>query len=363
MKKVILSRDIAMDFGTSSVVVHLEDEGITMREPSVVAIDKNTDKVIKVGREAEEMLGRNPENILALYPLADGIVSRYEVTLKMLRYFIGRASKKNIMAPRLMVALPTDATDIERRAVLDAAIEAGARKTFIIQEAIAAAIGAGIPINSPVGNMIVNIGGGTTEVSVVSLGGVVVSKTVKIGGNHFDAAVVEYVRENYNVLIGVRTAEALKRRIGCVYEHKETRIEDVKGRDLESGMPKIVSVSSKEFLGAIMEPITAIFDAVCEVIEKTPPELVGDILHNGICFVGGGSMLAGIDKLTEKVLGIKAYVAKNPDECTVRGAAKRFEIYNKVSDGVLKFEKKDKKKTKKSSQKDVVFEDGETGVV
>ena len=362
MKKVILSRDIAMDLGTSSVVVHVQDEGIFMREPSVVAIDKNTDKVIKVGREAEEMLGRNPEGILALYPLEDGVVSRYEVTLKMLRYFIARASQKNIMAPRLMIALPTDVTEVERRAILDAATEAGARKTFMVQKAIAAAIGAGIPINSPIGNMIVNIGGGTTEVSVISLGGVVVTKTVKVGGNQMDSSLVEYIRENYNVLIGTRTAESLKRRIGCVYEHKEARVEDVKGRDLESGMPKIVSVSSKEFLGAVMNPLTAIFDTICEVIEKTPPELVGDILHNGICFVGGGSMLAGIDKLTEKVLGIKAFVAKNPDECTVRGAAKRFEIYNKVSDGVLKFEKKDKKSEKKSSQNKVVIDDG-TGVV
>ena len=330
-----------------------------MREPAVVAIDKNTDRVIKVGREAQELLGRSPEGIVALYPLSDGVVSRYEVTLKMLRYFINRASKKNFFAPRLMIALPTDATEVERRAVLDAAAEAGARKTFIVQEAIAAAIGAGISISSPIGNMIVNIGGGVTEVSVISLGGVVISRTVKVGGNHFDAAIVEYVKENYNVLIGQITAESLKMRIGCVYEHKEARDFDAKGRDLESGMPKIVTVSSKEFLGAVMQPLTAIFDTICEVIENTPPELVGDILHNGICFVGGGSMLVGIDRLTEKVLGIKASVAKSPDECVVMGAAKRFEIYNKVSDGVLKFEKTDKKNSKKSKGDTVAgFGDG-----
>ncbi len=362
LKKVILSRDIAIDLGTSSVLVHVQDEGIVMREPSVVAIDKNTDRVIKVGREAEEMLGRNSEDILALYPLADGVVSRYEVTLKMLRYFIHRASKKSLVAPRLMIALPTDINEVERRAILDAATEAGARKTFIVQEALAAAIGAGIPVNSPIGNMIVNIGGGTTEVSVISLGGIVVSKTIKVGGNHFDAAIVDHARENYNLLIGSRTAEMLKRHIGCVYEHKEARVEDVKGRDIESGMPKIASVSSREFLGAVMQPLTSIFDAICEVIEQTPPELVGDILHNGICFVGGGSMIFGLDKLTEKVLGIKAYIAKNPDECVILGAAKRFEIYNKVSDGVLKFEKNEKNKKQKSSKKTVVDNDG-IGVV
>lgn len=351
MGKIILSRDIAMDFGTSSVIVHVQDEGVVMREPAVVAIDKNTDMVVEVGAAAREMLGRNPENVLALYPLSEGVISRYEVTLKMLRYFINRASKKNIMAPRLMISLPTDVTEVEERAVLEAAQIAGARKTFTIREALAAAIGAGIPVNSPVGNMIVNIGGGTTEVSVISLGGIVVSKTVRVGGNHFDMALVEYIRDTYNVLVGEQTAESLKRKIGCVYEHRDAREETAKGRDLESGMPKIVSVSSKEFLGAVMAPLTAIFDTVCDVIKTTPPELVGDILHNGICFVGGGSMIAGIDKLAERVLGIKAFVANNPDECVVRGAVKRFDAYNKVSDGAIKFDKKSKKAAKASKKK------------
>ena len=338
-----------MDFGTSSVIVHVQGEGIVMRQPSVVAIDKNTDRVICVGDEAKEMLGRNSDNVEALYPLGDGVISRYEVTTKMLRYFIHRACRKNLIAPRLMITVPSDITEVEERAILDAATEAGARKTFLVQESIAAALGAGIPLNSPVGSMIVNIGGGTTEVSVLSLGGIVVSKTIKVGGNHFDLSLVEYIRENYRVLIGENVAQELKRKIGCVYDHRDAREESVKGRDLDSGMPKIVSVSSKEFLGAVMSPMTAIFDAVCKVIEQTPPELVGDILKNGICFVGGGSMLAGIDRLTEKVLGIKAYVAQNPDECVVKGAVRRFDMYNKVSDGVLKFDKT-KKSSKKSSK-------------
>ncbi len=343
---MILSRDIAIDLGTSDVIVHVDGEGIVMRQPAVVAIDKNTDKVVSVGEDAHEMLGRNPENIQALYPLGDGVVSKYEVTTKMLRYFIHRACQKNLFAPRLMVVVPSDITEVEQRAILDAAVEAGARKTFLVQQAIASAIGAGVPLNSPVGSMIVNIGGGTTEVSVLSLGGIVVTKTVKVGGNHFDMSLVEYIRENYNVLVGEHTAESLKKKIGCVYEHRDARVEDVKGRDLSTGMPKIVSVSSKEFLGAVMSPLTVIFDAICEVIERTPPELVGDILHGGICFVGGGSMIAGIDKLTEKVLGIKAYVAKDPLDCAVLGAVKRFEIYNTVSDGSFKVQKRSHKSKK-----------------
>jgi len=353
-----LSKDIAIDLGTANVVVYVQDEGIVINEPSVVAIDKNTYKVVKVGLGAQEMLGRSPENIVAVRPLADGVISKYEVTLKMLRYFIHRASGKSLFSPRLMISVPSGISEVEERAILEAATEAGARKTFLVQEAIAAAIGADIPINSPVGSMIVNIGGGTTEVSVISLGGIVVSKTVKVGGDHFDLAIVDYIKENYNVLVGDRTAEYLKKKIGCVYEHREPKVEDVKGRDIESGMPKIVSVSSKEFLGAVAHPMEMIFDAICEVIEKTPPELVGDILHNGICFVGGGSMIAGIEKLAERVLGIKAFVAKNPDECVIRGAAKRFDIYNKVSDGTLKFAKADKKSDKKSKTKKAVENDG-----
>ncbi len=358
MGKFILSRDVALDLGTSSVYVHVQGEGIVMREPSVVAIDKNTDKVIKVGSEAKELLGRNPENILPLYPMENGVVSRYEVTLNMLGYFIRRACKKNILAPRLMISVPSSITEVEERAIYEAATEAGARKVFLVREAIAAALGAGIPINSPVGSMVVNIGGGTTEVSVISLGGIVVSRTIRVGGNHFDRAIVDYIKKNYNLLIGEQTAEALKRRIGCVYEHKDAREESVKGRDLDSGMPKIAVVSSKEFLGAVMEPMSAVFDLICEVIDKTPPELVGDILHNGIYFVGGGSMLAGIDRLAEKVLGIKSVVVKSPDECVVRGAVKRFENYNKVSDGVIKFERKNKSE-KKSSQKTTSFDNGD----
>lgn len=340
MGKIILSRDIALDMGTSSVYVHVQGEGIVIREPSVVAIDTNLDKVVKVGEEARELLGRNPENILAMYPMENGVISRYDVTIRMLSYFIRRACKKNLLAPRLMICVPSNITEVEERAVLDAATEAGARKVFLVREALAAAIGAGVPVHSPVGSMVVNIGGGTTEVSVISLDGIVITKTAQVGGNHFDRALVEYIKKNYNLLIGEQTAEALKRRIGCVYEHRESREETVKGRDLDSGLPRVATVSSKEFLGAVSQPLSQVFDLICEVIEKTPPELVGDILAHGICFVGGGSMLAGLDLLATKVLGISAHVAKSPDECVLMGAVKMFDKYNKVSDGVLKFEKK-----------------------
>lgn len=342
MGKINLSRDIAIDLGSSCVKVHVEDKGVVLCEPSVVAIDKNTDKIVSVGLEASRLQGRSSEDIITVRPLEDGRITKYEETMRMLEYFVRRACGKTLLPPRVMIVVPSAITEVEERAIMDAAAEAGARKTFLVQEAIAAAIGTGVNITTPVGNMVVNIGGGVTEIAVISLGGIVVSKTVRVGGDHFDAALVQYIRENYGVLIGDRGAEELKKSIGCVFDHREPRIEQIKGRDINSGMPRLVGVSSKNYLEAVSRPITAIFDAICEVIEKVPPELVGDILHNGICYVGGGSMIAGIDRLTEKVLRIKARVADAPNECVVRGAAKKFEDYNTVADGCFKTAKKKK---------------------
>ncbi len=340
---LILSRDIGIDLGTATVVVYVQDKGIVISEPSVVAIDKTVDRVIKVGKEAQEMLGRTPDNIVALRPLKDGSINQYEVTLKMLQYFIRRACGKTVLSPRIMISVPTDMSEVEERAILDAAAEAGARRTFLVEEPIAAALGAGLNIDTSIGNMVVNIGGGVTETAVISLGGIVVSKCIKIGGDQFDAAIVQYVKDTYNVLIGDRTAESIKIRIGDVFNQKEIRAVEVKGRDLSEGMPKVIKLYSNEMLGAMYSPITAIIDSICDVIERTPPELVGDILHNGIVLVGGGSMLTGLDKLIEKVTGIHTYVAKNPGACVAIGTGKKLARMNKVSDGNLNFPKKAKK--------------------
>lgn len=330
-KGIILSRDIGIDLGTATVQVYVQGEGIVMREPSVVAIDKATDRVIKVGKEAQEMLGRTPDSISALRPLKDGIINEYDVTLKMLQYFIRRACGKTILPPRIMISVPSGMTEIEERAILDAAREAGARKTYIIESPIAAALGANLNINTAIGNMTVDIGGGITQIAVISLGGIVVSKTIKTGGDSFDEAIVEYVRDNYNILIGERTAESVKIKIGEVYEHNQAKLLEVKGRDISSGMPKTVTLSSKEMIGAMYEPMTALIDGICDVIERTPPELVGDILHNGIILVGGGAKLQGLHKLIARVTGIKTVIAQNPDSCAVLGMGKKMETLNKFS--------------------------------
>ena len=310
--KLFQSSDIAIDLGTATVLVHVQNKGIIMREPSVVAIDRATDRVIKVGSEAQDMLGRTPDGISALRPLKDGVINQYDVTLKMLQYFIRRACKKALIPPRVMISVPASISEVEERAILEATAEAGARKTFLIPSPIAAAIGAGLNIKSPIGNMIVDLGGGVTEVTVVSLGGIVITKKISVGGDSFDEAIVSYVREKYGVLIGERTAENLKKKIGEVYKHGQARVAEIKGRDAISGMPKTVVISSKEMIQATYEPMTSLIDCICEVIEHTPPELVGDILHNGIMLVGGGALLGGLDKLIHRVTGIKTYVNENP---------------------------------------------------
>ncbi len=329
LKDIIFSRDIGIDLGTATVLVYVEGNGIAMREPSVVAIDKTTDKVIKVGKEAQEMVGRTPDGIITVRPLKTGIVNQYEVTERMLGYFIRRACGRSLMPPRIMISVPTTISEVEERAILEAASEAGARKTLLIRAPIAAALGAGLNISTAIGNMTVDIGGGVTEVAVISLGGIVISKTLSVGGDAFDEAIVNYVRDNYNVLIGDRTAENIKIKIGNVYEHAEAKLIEVRGRDLLTGLPKTVTLSSKEMIGATYEPMTELIDGICDVIEHTPPELVGDILHNGILLVGGGSMLAGLDKLIERVTGIKTLRAKDPDTCVCRGMGEKMKSMDK----------------------------------
>lgn len=330
-----LSRNIGIDLGTATVLVYVQGKGIVLQEPSVVAIDTNTDRILKVGIEAQQMLGRTPGNIAAVRPLRDGVISQYEVTLKMIQYFIRRACGSMFIPPRVMICIPSGITEVEEKAVLDAAREAGAQKTYLIEEPVAAAIGAGLNIYAPVGNMVVDIGGGTTDVAVLSLGGVVVSRSTKIAGDKFDEAIIRYVRRKYNVLIGERTAEAVKKQIGAVYDHPDPGRVEVKGRCIRQGLPKVVTISSKEMIEALAEPVTAILDAVCWVIENTPPELLGDILRNGIVMTGGGSLLYGFDKLITRVTGIKTRVAKDAVSCVAIGTGKSLDNLELLHEGAI----------------------------
>ena len=335
VQKFQLSRNIGIDLGTATVLVYVQGKGIVLQEPSVVAIDTNTDRILKVGIEAQQMLGRTPGNIVAVRPLRDGVISQYEVTLKMIQYFIRRACGNLFFQPHVMICIPSGITEVEEKAVLDAAREAGAQKTYLIEEPVAAAIGAGLNIYAPIGNMVVDIGGGTTDVAVLSLGGVVVSRSTKIAGDKFDEAIIRYVRRKYNVLIGERTAEAVKKQIGAVYDHPEAVRVEVKGRCIRQGLPKVITISSKEMIEALAEPVTAILDAVCWVIENTPPELLGDILHNGIVMTGGGSLLYGFDQLVTKVTGIKTRVAKDAVSCVAIGTGKSLDNLDLLQEGAI----------------------------
>lgn len=316
-----LSKDIAIDLGTASVIVYVDGDGIVLHEPSVVAVDTNTDTIVKIGKDAQAMLGRSPDHIKVVRPLKEGVISEYAITQKMIQFYIRRACGNAVFPPRVVICIPTGVTEVETRAVIDAGTQAGARKTYLVDEPVAAAVGAGIDIGSPTGRMIVDIGGGTTDVAVISLGGIVVAETSRMAGDKFDEAIMQYVRRKYNIAIGDRTAEQIKIRIGAVYkpEQCEVKTMEVKGRCLVSGLPKVVTLSSVEMLEAMMEPISAVIDCVCSVIEKTPPDLVGDILRDGMVMTGGGSMLRGFDKLIEDVTGVKTRVAREPMLCVARG--------------------------------------------
>lgn len=312
-------QDIGIDLGTATVLVYVKGKGVVLKEPSVVAIDTNTGKVLKVGAEAQSMIGRTPGNIVAIRPLRDGVISDYDTTEKMIRYFLKKVCKSSLCKPRVMVCVPSQVTEVEERAVIDAATQAGARKTYIIEEPIAAAIGAGLDIAKPYGNMIVDIGGGTADVAVISLGEIVVSNSIKIAGDKFDDAVVKYIRKKYNMMIGDRTAEELKIEIGCVYPRPEPLTMDIKGRCLLTGLPKVITVSSEEMLEALEECAAQIVEAVHNVLEKTPPELVGDISTSGILLTGGGSLIFGLDKLISRETGLDVFVAEDAVYCVAKG--------------------------------------------
>ncbi len=318
--------EIGIDLGTASVLVYIKGKGIVLQEPSVVAIDRNTNQLLAVGVEARRMLGRTPGNIVAIRPLKDGVISDYEVTERMLRYFISKTcGRKRFFKPKIIVCVPSGVTEVEKRAVIDATTEAGGGVTYLIEEPIAAAIGAGIDISKPDGNMIVDIGGGTADIAVISLGGIVVSESIKVAGDKFDEAIVRYMRKRHNLLIGERTAEDLKVNIGTAYPRTQNAKMDCRGRDLVSGLPKTINVSSEEMLEALEEPVTAIADAVHSVLEKTPPELAADISDRGIVMTGGGALLHGLNQLIEKRTGIPTYIAEDAVSCVAKGTGMSLE--------------------------------------
>lgn len=336
------SRNIGIDLGTATVLVYVQGKGIVLQEPSVVAMDTNTNRILKVGREAQQMLGRTPSNITAVRPMRDGVISDYEVTLKMIQYFIRRACGNLFFPPRVMICVPSGITEVEERAVVDAAREAGAHKTYLIEEPTAAAIGAGLDIYKPIGNMVVDIGGGTTDIAVLSLGGVVVSESIKVAGDRFDEAIKRYVRRRYNILIGDQMAESIKKKVGAVCDHTAEKTMEVKGTCARQGLPKAIVISSREMIEALKDPLTAILNAINSVIERTPPELIGDILKNGIVMTGGGSLLYGFDQLVERETGIPTRVAKDAVSCVAIGTGKSLDKLNYLREGAINLSKERK---------------------
>ena len=326
----MFGQDIGIDLGTATVIAYVKGKGIVLREPSVVAVNNVTNEVLAVGHEARRMLGRTPGNIVATRPLRDGVISDYTVTERMLKYFINKIGGKFLFAPRIMICIPSQVTEVEKKAVIDAASNAGARKVYLIEEPIAAAIGAGIDISKPCGNMIVDIGGGTTDIAVISLGGSVVSTSIKVAGDKFDEYIVKYIKKKHNVMIGERTAEELKVNIGCVYPKFQDMEMDVRGRDLFTGLPKTITVYSSELMEALEEPASMIVDAVHSVLERTPPELSSDISDKGIYMTGGGCLVDGLDKLLQEKIGINVMIAEDAISCVAIGTGKALDNLDKL---------------------------------
>ena len=318
-------QDIGIDLGTATVIAYVKGKGIVLREPSVVAVDSNTGEVLAVGKEARRKLGRTPGNIVATRPLREGVISNYTVTEKMLKYFINKVCGRFVFAPRIMICIPSRVTEVEKKAVIDAATQAGARKVYLIEEPIAAAIGAGIDISKPCGNMVVDIGGGTTDIAVISLGGSVTSTSLKVAGDKFDEYIIKYIKKKHNIIIGERTAEDLKVNIGCVYPKMQDVEMDIRGRDLIDGLPKTITIHSSEMLEAMIEPALMIVDAVHSVLEKTPPELAADISDRGIYMTGGGCLVDGLDKLLQEKTGINVMIAQDTVSCVALGTGKALD--------------------------------------
>lgn len=344
---MVRGADIGIDLGTANVLVYVNGKGIVLEEPSVVAIEKRSNTVLAVGEEARRMIGRTPGNIVAIRPLRDGVISDYDITEKMLTHYINKVVDKKGFArffmPRIMVCVPTGVTEVEKRAVEEATRQAGAREVYIIEEPIAAAIGAGIDISKPDGNMVIDIGGGTADIAVISLGGAVVSESIKVGGDKFDEAIVKYMKKQHNLLIGERTAEQIKINIGTAHTREDELTMDVRGRNLVTGLPENITINSSEMLEALKECVDQIVSLAHLVLEKTPPELAADISDSGIIMTGGGSLLYGLDKRIEERTGISVRIAEDPLSCVAKGTGESLGALNLLeTGGTLPFRRKNK---------------------
>ncbi|MDO5601836.1 MAG: rod shape-determining protein [Oscillospiraceae bacterium] len=319
----MFNKDIGIDLGTANTLVFMKGKGIIMREPSVVAVETKTDTVRYVGHEAKEVIGRTPGSIVAVRPLKDGVIADFDITTSMLRIFIKKVCGSGVVfRPRIIICIPSGVTEVERRAVREAAMNAGAKQVMIVEEPMAAAIGAGLPVEEATGSMVVDIGGGTSEVAVISLGGIVASKSVRVGGDKFDAAIIAYIKRKYNLLVGERTAELIKIEIGSAYKLDEEMNMSIKGRNLVDGLPQNISIRSEEIREALEEPVSSIVDAIKETLERTPPELSADIIDHGITLTGGGALLRGLDQLINNETGIDVHVAEEPLDCVAAGTGK-----------------------------------------
>jgi rod shape-determining protein MreB len=330
-KLSFLGRDMAVDLGTANTLVYVRGRGIVLNEPSVVAINTNTGKIVAVGIEAKRMIGRTPGNIVAIRPLKDGVIADFDVTERMLRYFIQKVHKRRHFAkPRIVVAVPSGITGVEQRAVKEAGYQAGARRVFIIEEPMAAAIGAGLPVHEPTGNMVVDIGGGTTEVAIISLGGIVTSQSVRVGGDELDQAVISYAKKEYSLMLGERTAEEIKMAIGSAYPSVDEPHAEIRGRDLVSGLPKTIVISGEEVRRAIEEPVNSIVDAVKTTLDKCPPELSGDIMDRGIALTGGGALLKNLSERLREETGMPIHMVDNPLDSVALGTGKCVEDFESL---------------------------------
>ena len=337
---LIFERDMAIDMGTSETLVYAQDSGLVLREPTVVAVDKFSGEMLKTGQEAEKMLGRTPANIVSIHPIQSGVINDYDMTAQMLREYINRNTSFSLFKPRVLMCVPSSISGVEERAICDAVIEAGARKVYLLETAVATAMGAGIDISLPDGHMVIDIGSGTTEVAVISMGGVVECESIKTAGDAFDDSIVRYVRRKYNLIIGQRTAEELKCSIGCVMKRPTDSVDEIKGRDVVTGLPKVIKIHSSELLEVFREPVVSIMEAVHNTLERTPPELVGDLSANGIVMSGGGSLLFGLDQIIERSTGIRTVVVDDAVSCAAYGAGKMLKHLNDMPEGMVNFARK-----------------------
>jgi rod shape-determining protein MreB and related proteins len=326
-----MSKDLGIDLGTANTLIYVKGEGIVLREPSVVAINSDTKKVLAVGTEAKEMIGRTPGNIVAIRPLKDGVIADFDVTQTMLKKFIEKVSHKgSFTSPRIVVCYPSGITEVEKRAIDEATKQAGARDVLLLEEPMAAAIGSGLPVNEPTGSMIVDIGGGTTEVAIISLGGIVTAKSLRVAGDDFDQAIISYIKKEYSLMIGERTAEKIKIELGSAFDLGEETTMEIRGRDLITGLPKVVVIKESEIREALREPVNAIIEAIKTTLEKTPPELASDIIDKGITLAGGGALLRGIADLIKAETHMPVHIAESPLDCVALGAGKALDTLDKM---------------------------------